>query len=168
MTREELVKAVWEEQHRQRGLERRKHRGDGPPPGAPEGRPPEGPCEGRPPEGPPPARQEHLLHILKKHPAINQRDLAEKMHVRPQSLGEMLTKMEDAGLVERAKDPADGRATLVSLTPAGEAAEREHHEKVFEEITARYDALTDEELAEYLRLTKKLNDALETRQKSFQ
>lgn len=141
MTREELVKEVWEEQHRQHGLIRRKHHG-------PNGKRP-------------PARQEHLLHILKRNPSINQKDFAEKVHVRPQSLGEMLGKMEENGLIVRKKDPSDGRAILVELTPAGEALEQEHHEKVFQEIKARYSALTDEELAEYLRLTRIINDTLE-------
>lgn len=157
MTREELVKAVWEEQHRQHGLVRRKHHG---PHGEDGHKPPHG-------EGPghrPPARQEHLLHILKKNPSINQKDFAEKLHVRPQSLGEMLAKMEENGLIVRKKDPSDGRAILVDLTPAGEALEQEHHEKVFKDITARYSALTDEELAEYLRLTQKINDTLESQQ----
>lgn len=148
MTREELVREVWEEQHRQHGLIRRKRHGDGGPHHGPDGKRP-------------PARQEHLLHILKRNPSINQKDFAEKVHVRPQSLGEMLGKMEENGLIVRKKDPADGRATLVEMTPAGEALEQEHHEKVFQEIKARYSALTDEELAEYLRLTRIINDTLE-------
>lgn len=150
MTREELVKAVWEEQHRQHGLVRRKHHG---------GKPPHEGHHG--PGGRPPARQEHLLHILKQNPSINQKDFAEKVHVRPQSLGEMLTKMEENGLIVRTKDPSDGRAILVDLTPAGEAAEQAHHEKVMKDVEARYAALTDEELAEYLRLTQKINETLE-------
>lgn len=148
MTREELVKAVWEEQHRQHGLVRRKHHGGQEPPHGHR----------------PPARQEHLLHILKQNPSINQKDFAEKVHVRPQSLGEMLTKMEESGLIVRKKDPSDGRAILVDLTPAGEEAEQAHHEKVVKEIEARYSALTDEELTEYLRLTQKINDTLEHQQ----
>ena len=160
MTREELVKAVWEEQHRQHGLVRRKHHGG------------KDPHEGHGSHGShgpghrPPARQEHLLHILKKNPSINQKVFAEKVHVRPQSLGEMLTKMEENGLIVRRKDPSDGRAILVDLTPAGEAAEQAHHEIVMKEVEARYVDLTDEELAEYLRLTQKINETLETEQQA--
>lgn len=148
MTREELIRAVWEEQHLQHGLMRRKRHGDAP-------------NEARGPHGHrPPARQEHLLHVLKRHPAINQKELAEKFRVRPQTLGEMLAKMEESGLITRTKDPADGRAALVSLTPAGEAAEKEHHEKMFLDIKEKFAALTDDELKEYLRLMKKINESL--------
>lgn len=149
MTREDLIKAVWEEQHLQHGLMRRKRHGGEPP------------KEGHGPHGHrPPARQEHLLHVLKRNPSINQKDLAEKFRVRPQTLGEMLTKMEESGLVVRKKDPADGRATLVELTSAGEAAEQEHHEKILGEINEKFAALTDDELKEYLRLMKKINESL--------
>ncbi|MBQ2015945.1 MAG: MarR family transcriptional regulator [Clostridia bacterium] len=92
---------------------------------------------------------------------MDQKDFAEKVHVRPQSLGEMLTKMEENGLIVRKKDPADGRAILVDLTPAGEEAEQAHHAKVVKDIEARYAALTDDELTEYLRLTQKINETLE-------
>ena len=146
MTREELIRTLWEEQHKQQVMMRRKHHGE------------EGP-HGHPGHRPPP-RQEHLLHMLKKNPGINQKDLAEKVHVRPQSLGEMLGKLEENGLIARKKDPADGRATLVELTPAGEAAEREHHEKLFAEIQKKFAVLTDDELEEYLRLTQKINEGM--------
>lgn len=149
MTREDLIRAVWEEQHLQHGLMRRKRQGD------PPKEDPHGPHGHRPP-----ARQEHLLHVLRRNPSINQKDLAEKFRVRPQTLGEMLGKMEENGLIARTKDPSDGRATLVSLTPAGEAAEREHHEKVFRDIKEKFAALSDDELKEYLRLMKKINESL--------
>lgn len=149
MTREELIRAVWEEQHLQHGLMRRKRHGADAPQGA------RGPHGHRPP-----ARQEHLLHVLKRHPGINQKDLAEKFRVRPQTLGEMLAKMEESGLITRTKDPADGRATLVDLTPAGEAAEQEHHEKILGDIKEKFAVLTDDELKEYLRLMKKINESL--------
>ena len=126
-TREDLLRAVFEEQHKQHSLVRRSH--------------------GHSPHDPP--------------PAVRQKDLAERMHVRPQSLGELLDKLEDSGLVVRRKDPEDGRAVLVELTDAGRAAEREHRKNMAENIRKRFGALTDDELAEYLRLTKKINDSLD-------
>ena len=145
--REELIRPVFEEQHKQQALVRRSR-----------GSVPHG--HGRP--GKPPAlRQEHLLHVLKEHAGIRQKDLAELMHVRPQSLGELLDKVEDSGLLVRRRDPEDGRALLVELTEAGKTAEREHHKKVVETMNKRFGVLTDEELTVYLRLTKKINAALE-------
>lgn len=136
--REALIREVSEEQHKQHVLVRRRRHS-------------------------PPAGQEHLLHLLKHHPDMNQKDLAEKVHVRPQSLGEMLAKLEENGLVLRTRDPSDGRATLVRLTPAGEQAERDHHEKLMADVALRFSTLSDEELEEYLRLTRKINENLAAR-----
>ncbi len=141
-TREDLLRAVFEEQHKQHSLVRRSH--------------------GHSPHDPPPAvRQNHLLRVLEDCPGIRQKDLAERMHVRPQSLGELLDKLEDSGLVVRRKDPEDGRAVRVELTEDGRAAEREHRKNMAENIRKRFGALTDDELQEYLRLTKKINDSLD-------
>ena len=60
---------------------------------------------------------------------INQKDLAFLLGIRPQTLGEMLQKLEAHGMVERKKSEADGRVIEVTLTDkgrerAGEIAER--------------------------------------------
>ena len=47
---------------------------------------------------------------------INQKDLAFLLGIRPQTMGEILRKLEDRGLVERKKSEADGRAIEVYLT----------------------------------------------------
>jgi DNA-binding MarR family transcriptional regulator len=41
--------------------------------------------------------------------------------VHPASVTNAATRLEDAGLVERRPDPADGRAVLVEITDAGRA-----------------------------------------------
>lgn len=52
--------------------------------------------------------------------AFRQHELAEILVVNRASIGAVLERMERDGWVERAPDPADKRAMLVSLTPAGE------------------------------------------------
>lgn len=47
-------------------------------------------------------------------------DLAAREGVRPPTMTRMLTVLEDAGLVARTVDPADRRASLIELTPAGQ------------------------------------------------
>ena len=46
--------------------------------------------------------------------------LAELERIRPQAMGVTLSELEGRGLVRREPDPADGRKTLVSVTPAGQ------------------------------------------------
>lgn len=46
-------------------------------------------------------------------------DVAEHLHIRLHSAGELVGRAADQGLVERVPDPGDGRRTLVVTTPAG-------------------------------------------------
>jgi DNA-binding MarR family transcriptional regulator len=48
-------------------------------------------------------------------------ELARRSHLSKQTMTTLVRRVEGAGLVERAPDPRDGRATLVSLTPRARA-----------------------------------------------
>ena len=47
-------------------------------------------------------------------------DLAERAGITKQSVGEIVTNLEELGYVERIPDPEDRRAKLVRLTPRGQ------------------------------------------------
>ncbi|HVW18196.1 MAG TPA: MarR family transcriptional regulator [Solirubrobacteraceae bacterium] len=49
-------------------------------------------------------------------------ELAACESVRPQSMAQTVADLEEAGLVRRAADPADGRRVLIDLTDAGREA----------------------------------------------
>lgn len=66
--------------------------------------------------------QGRVLALLALREPLGQKELAYLLGVRSQSLGELLTKLERAGLVERTPDPADRRSTTVRLTEAGRQA----------------------------------------------
>lgn len=53
---------------------------------------------------------------------MNQEQLAAKVHVRSQSLGRVLGRLEEEGLVTRTRNPADRRQFQVQITAAGNAA----------------------------------------------
>lgn len=63
--------------------------------------------------------QARLLLLLGLHEGENQGFYAEQLDVEAITLGRMLDRMEEAGLIERRRDPADRRAWRVHLTPAG-------------------------------------------------
>ena len=109
---------------------------------------------------PPPPPREHgrvrLMNMLKENGKLSQREIAEKLDIRPQSLSELLVKMESDGFISRRQDKDDKRVIVVALTEKGEEqlvvlrqANREHAEKLFS-------PLTDEEKDALIAILKKL------------
>lgn len=94
--------------------------------------------------------------ILRKEGAMRASDLAERLDIRPASLTEQLTRMEQLGLIRREKDPDDMRVVLVVLSEQGMLEldrDREHRlawNKKLEE------ALTEEEHQTFAELAEKL------------
>ena len=62
------------------------------------------------------SRQARLLLILHVTEGENQGYYAELLEVEPISLTRMVDRMEEAGLIERRRDPADRRAWRLFLT----------------------------------------------------
>jgi len=62
-----------------------------------------------------------VLVALRNGRASTQRDLARFAKVEQPPMAQMLARMERDGLIRRTPDPADGRSSRVSLTPAAEA-----------------------------------------------
>lgn len=70
-----------------------------------------------------------LSKLMHQGDGISQAALAEKMSIRPQSLSEALTKLEERGLIRRLPNPQDKRGTLVYLTEEGREREAELAER---------------------------------------
>lgn len=64
-------------------------------------------------------RDLRLLIVVERAGRLSQRMLAAGLGVDPGNLIEALDRLEDAGVLVRARDPGDRRQRLVSLTPAG-------------------------------------------------
>ena len=60
-----------------------------------------------------------LLKVLEEHGDSRPGFIAERLHVGPSVISRQLVPLTAEGLVERRRDPADGRAELVSLTEDG-------------------------------------------------
>jgi DNA-binding MarR family transcriptional regulator len=54
--------------------------------------------------------------------AMNQEQLARRIGVQSQSLGKVLGRLEESGLVTRTRDQQDRRQLTVALTPSGSSA----------------------------------------------
>lgn len=62
-----------------------------------------------------------VLVALQNGQASTQRDLARFARIEQPPMAQMLARMERDGLIQRTPDPADGRSSRITLTPAAEA-----------------------------------------------
>ena len=68
-----------------------------------------------------PYAQARLLSTIEDQGAARISDLAAFDHCSQPTMTTQVRRLEDAGLVSRVTDPADARAVLISITPAGSA-----------------------------------------------
>ena len=73
-------------------------------------------------------------------------DLAVSEGVTQPSMTTLVTQLEDLGLAERRKDPADGRVCLVAITADGEATLRSLRRAGARTVTALVDHLPDQDV----------------------
>ena len=93
-----------------------------------------------------PGSQDQMLRMLAAQgEPIDQRALQEAMRIRPASVSELLSKLEEKGWIQRERDMEDRRRAKVSLTEAGaeKAAEAANDETKPENDL--FAALTEEE-----------------------
>lgn len=64
--------------------------------------------------------QGRILSALRRMNNISQKELGAILDIRPQSLGELLQKLESNGYVNRYRSPEDRRSLIVELTGKGE------------------------------------------------
>lgn len=60
-----------------------------------------------------------VLHTLARRSPLRLGELTATEQVTQSAITQMVTRLENDGLVERRPDPRDGRAVLVHVTPAG-------------------------------------------------
>ena len=63
------------------------------------------------------------LRIVELHPDISATELAAVLHLHPSTLTGILRRLEERGLVARAKDSSDSRRNVLVLTAAGRKVE---------------------------------------------
>lgn len=103
------------------------------------------------PMGDPRRGQGRVLAILKMQPEISQKELLYLLDMRPQSLGELLSKLEKNGYITRSTSETDRRVMNIKLTKEGsEVTESTEQEFSFENL---FECLSKEEqknMSDYL------------------
>jgi len=114
--------------------------------------------------------QGRILSILKMKPEISQKELSYLLEMRPQSMGELLTKLEKKGYISRTPSETDRRVLNIKLTKEGEEATAESKEPEFS-FDKVFECLNDEEqqnLSSYLdSIIRKIESQVNDDQSEF-
>jgi DNA-binding MarR family transcriptional regulator len=94
------------------------------------------------------ALQYTALTVLERHPDLSSAQLARNSFVTAQTMADMVRALEDRGLVERHRDPADRRRLVLALTADGRALLRRYRGAVAELEKRMLAGLTAGEAAE--------------------
>ena len=101
-----------------------------------------------------------VLATLAISDGISQRTLVEQTHLRPPTVSLIIKRMLEEGLVELAADPKDMRVTLVYLTDAGRATDRENIEKIKATDAIGLSGISEDEARTLMSLLGRIRDNL--------
>ena len=101
-----------------------------------------------------------LGYLMAHHKMAHPQELGRGMAVSSARVAALLNHLEDQGLIRRTADPDDNRQTIVSLTAAGEERIRQRRAQAVALLAQLLERLGPEDAAAYLRLRKKLIEAL--------
>lgn len=88
---------------------------------------------------------------------VTQRELTERLGIRPGSASEVIAKLESAGYLTRSPNATDQRTSDIVLTEAGTAAASEAKRQRDRRHEEMFSCLSEEEKQELLRLLEKVN-----------
>ncbi len=103
-----------------------------------------------------------ILSTLNDNGDICQASLARELDIRPQSLTEVLVRLEEDGCITRQPSPTDKRQTIVSITEQGRTRVAEFRKRHRERAKTFLAPLTEEEKDDLARILDKLIEANKT------
>lgn len=97
-----------------------------------------------------PARANALWQVA-RHEALNQRQIADLLHVTPRNITKLVDELERGGFVTRTGHESDRRAVLVRLTEKGEAAAAQMESEATALAEELFGSLSPEDLTTVIR-----------------
>ena len=104
----------------------------------------------------------HMIDLIALYPGITAADLASILRKTPSACSQTLRKLREKGLVEQLRNAANNRQYKLRLTESGQALYRDHaafsadcQQRTFDRLAE----FTEEELALYLRVQQRINEA---------
>lgn len=113
------------------------------------------------------AGQPPLLFSLMKNKVLSQKEIAEKLNIKPATVNVMVKRLEKTGLVEKSKDEVDLRVSRVKLTEKGEKTCLEAMDTMNKISKKIFQCLTETEEENLKFLLNKINENMEIGLKDF-
>jgi DNA-binding MarR family transcriptional regulator len=100
------------------------------------------------------------LATIERHGPLAPSELAERERIRRPTATRVLSRLVEAGLVERIPDPADGRSAIVSVSSEGRALLRRLRRRKTAYLATRIRDLPPQDLSALARATEVLESIL--------
>ena len=98
------------------------------------------------------------LRVLSEEGAMRPSTLAERLHIAPRSVTEVVDALETRGLADRRPDPGDRRASLIEMTERAAGVLEAIRAARGAETERFFGRLTETEQADLARILRKLMD----------
>jgi DNA-binding MarR family transcriptional regulator len=105
--------------------------------------------------------QTAALATIERHGPLAPSELAERERIKRPTVARILGRLEGAGLIDRVRDPDDGRSSIVSATAAGRALLRRLRARKTAYLAQRLAELDPGEVATLERAAEVLERMLE-------
>ena len=101
-----------------------------------------------------------LAHLARQHNGATAGELRQALEVGSSRVANALKHLESQGLIRRAPSEEDGRVVQVFLTEQGMDCINERYHRLLHRVNLVLDEMGEEDSAEFLRLTRKLIQAM--------
>ncbi|MEU8763725.1 MarR family transcriptional regulator [Streptomyces sp. NPDC048659] len=102
-----------------------------------------------------------VLNALLAEPGLDQRTLGERVTLDRSTIAEVVGRLTRRGLLDKVRDPDDGRRSLLRLTEDGERTHRKLTVRTARMNQVFLAPLSPEEQADFLSLLRRVSDAAE-------
>jgi len=96
--------------------------------------------------------QARAVGVLQRHGSMRISSLSDHLRIAPRSGTEVVDALEERGLVHRSSDPDDRRATLVTLSTAGEEIAAAVRRARAKEADQFFDRLSEDDRTQLARI----------------
>ena len=105
------------------------------------------------------AQLEVLFHIAHSPSPATPGAIAARLGVTPGAVTQLVAGLSDLGLVRQDRDTTDGRRRLLILEPTAQQQVAGFEQAIIADLSPRFDALSDEELATLTGLLARTTEA---------